>query len=441
MPYPNEHSARVTDPKQYDEFRRQNDKFGTGIHAIFGIKKGPPRKSELQAIRFSVSNFTADEAKKWLKDHKQKYIKFEAASKPKEEKKSGGADMTLDPKSFYRALTVRAQDVDEDKRTIALTFSSEATVMRWYGKEILRHGKDNVDLSQLRSVGAMLINHDPNQIVGPIIEAEIGEDRRGHAKVGFDDDELGNMAFGKVKSKSLRGVSVRYEILKAHEVKRDEEYEDPDLGPIKGPALIATHWKPIEFSLTPVPADAHVGVGRDATRSLDGIEIEQAPEVLEDETMDERTRKFLEARGLDPKADEDDAWKFLEKVQDEDKARIEADAKRAAEEKEAEAKRKAEAEKTAAADGKTAPTDVVREIYDSAVAAGQTDLAFRLASEGKRPDEIRQAMLDELNKQRGSPAGPGQDADAVGAGAKKIEDIDDDQFAHSICDPQMSFAD
>ena len=80
MPYPSEHSARLKDPKQYDEFRRSNDKFGKGVHAIFGIKTKPKRVSELQAIRFDKNKFTVAEAKKWLKDHNHKYIHFEPAT-------------------------------------------------------------------------------------------------------------------------------------------------------------------------------------------------------------------------------------------------------------------------------------------------------------------------------------------------------------------------
>lgn len=80
MPFPQEHSARIKDPGQYDEFRRENDWAGSGIHAIWGIKKGPPRKAELQAIRFDKTKFTVAEAKKWLKDHDYKPILFEPAS-------------------------------------------------------------------------------------------------------------------------------------------------------------------------------------------------------------------------------------------------------------------------------------------------------------------------------------------------------------------------
>lgn len=79
-PYPNEHAARLQPPDKYDEFRRQNDKFGDGIHAIWGIIVGPPRKSELQAIRFDAKKFTVAEAKAWLKEHDYKPIAFEPAA-------------------------------------------------------------------------------------------------------------------------------------------------------------------------------------------------------------------------------------------------------------------------------------------------------------------------------------------------------------------------
>jgi hypothetical protein len=84
-PYPSEHAARLVSPDKYDEFRRENDKFGSGIHAIWGIIKGPPRKVELQAIRFDASKFTVAEARAWLKEHDHKPILFEPASGKREQ--------------------------------------------------------------------------------------------------------------------------------------------------------------------------------------------------------------------------------------------------------------------------------------------------------------------------------------------------------------------
>lgn len=89
-PFPNEHAARLTDPDKYAEFRRQNNKFGPGIHAIFGIIKKPKRKSELQSIRFDSKKFTAAQAKKWLKDHDYKPILFEEATGKKTAGQKGG---------------------------------------------------------------------------------------------------------------------------------------------------------------------------------------------------------------------------------------------------------------------------------------------------------------------------------------------------------------
>ena len=56
MPYINEHAARLTNPGKYQEWARTNDKFGDGIHAIWGITTDP-RKSELQAIRFDAKKY------------------------------------------------------------------------------------------------------------------------------------------------------------------------------------------------------------------------------------------------------------------------------------------------------------------------------------------------------------------------------------------------
>lgn len=80
MPYPNEHAARLVEPDRFDHdsFRRENDKFGEGIHAIFGKLKGEESMT-LQAIRFDAGKFTAGKARKWLEEHDYKPIAFEEA--------------------------------------------------------------------------------------------------------------------------------------------------------------------------------------------------------------------------------------------------------------------------------------------------------------------------------------------------------------------------
>jgi hypothetical protein len=80
MPYPNEHSARVRDPGDFqpDSFRRKN--ITRGVDIIMGRLKGETTMTA-QAYRFDKTVFTVAEAKAWLKKNDIEYISFEPASK------------------------------------------------------------------------------------------------------------------------------------------------------------------------------------------------------------------------------------------------------------------------------------------------------------------------------------------------------------------------
>ena len=79
MPFPNEHAARIKDPKQFDRIRREEegDKSFGDVDVIWGVKDD---KAEVQAFRFSIKKFTEAEAKAWLKDNVFKAILFEPAT-------------------------------------------------------------------------------------------------------------------------------------------------------------------------------------------------------------------------------------------------------------------------------------------------------------------------------------------------------------------------
>ena len=79
-PYPNEHSARVRDPKDFDKdsFRRKNVE--DGIDIIIGKLIDGDDKMITQAYRFASDEYTATQAKKWLDDHDIDYTDFEPAS-------------------------------------------------------------------------------------------------------------------------------------------------------------------------------------------------------------------------------------------------------------------------------------------------------------------------------------------------------------------------
>ena len=186
------------------------------------------------------------------------------------------ASPQIAPGGWYRSMPLELNRADTDNnlgdREIVYSISSEEPVELWFGKEILLHTEEAVDLSRIRALGALLFNHDPNKIFGPIREAVL-IDHRVQARAEFDDDGMGNFGLRKVRSESLRGASVRYDINEMF-ILDEGETKDFDGGRlvVEGPAGIATRWEHLEHSLTPVPADAQVGVGRGA-RSLDGVHL------------------------------------------------------------------------------------------------------------------------------------------------------------------------
>jgi HK97 family phage prohead protease len=89
-PFPNEHSARIRDPKHFDpeSFRRKNDgtingdvKVPKTIAVIWAKLKESDEGVVPQALRFPVKNWTVTEAKAWLKSNNVKYVAFEPAEK------------------------------------------------------------------------------------------------------------------------------------------------------------------------------------------------------------------------------------------------------------------------------------------------------------------------------------------------------------------------
>lgn len=167
-------------------------------------------------------------------------------------------------------------DVNDDSRTVAISFSSEAPVKRfdWFKgveyDEILGHDAGNVDLTRLQNLGVALFNHDRDKVIGAIIEPELdSKEHRCKAKIRFDTDEFAETIYQKVKAGTLRGISVGYSIDNMEIVADGKKSAD---GRFDGPCRIARLWTPLEASIVSIPADIDVGVGR----SFDGENINPA---------------------------------------------------------------------------------------------------------------------------------------------------------------------
>jgi HK97 family phage prohead protease len=80
MPYPNFHAARIKELGDFDKESFRNKTVAKGIEIIMGKLKNGDGNMTAQAYRFDRTIFTAEEAKKWLKDHNIDYISFEEAT-------------------------------------------------------------------------------------------------------------------------------------------------------------------------------------------------------------------------------------------------------------------------------------------------------------------------------------------------------------------------
>jgi phage head maturation protease len=205
--------------------------------------------------------------------------------------------------SFKRSVTLRAEDIDEVGQRVAVSVSSQTDHIRPGGiPQILVHESGAVDISPLRDVGAVLMNHDPNQIVGRPENVRIDEKtRRVRADIVFDKDEASQAAFAKVQSGSLRGASVGFKVTSWKRLDQGDKWESPGGQRFEGPADVADKWKIFEFSLTPIAADSEVGVGR----STQGREPEK------EFVMEEKLKAELVKRGLSAEASDEEAQDFI----------------------------------------------------------------------------------------------------------------------------------
>lgn len=156
---------------------------------------------------------------------------------------------------FRREFELDRRSINEQARTVDLSFSSEAEVERYYGIEILDHSQGAIRLGRLNNGGALLVNHDRDDQVGVVESVAIGADRRARAVVRFGRSTRAQEIFQDVVDGIRRLVSVGYRVHRTETSQRG------------GVELVrVTDWEPYEISLVSIPADDSVGVGRGETQ-------------------------------------------------------------------------------------------------------------------------------------------------------------------------------
>jgi len=145
--------------------------------------------------------------------------------------------------------------INEEARTVALSFSSESPVERWFGMEVLDHSPESVDLGRLESGAPLLMDHNTSDQIG-IVESATVAGGKGRAVVRFSKSTRGQEIFDDVMDGIRQNISVGYRI---HEMTLDDSRSDNDVETYR-----ATNWQPYEVSVVSTPADINVGIGRSA---------------------------------------------------------------------------------------------------------------------------------------------------------------------------------
>ncbi len=257
-----------------------------------------------------------------------------------------------------RAAQFDSATIDQENRTVEMSFSSEDPYERYWGNEILGHNADEVRLGRINNGGAFCMDHNTRDQVAVVEKAWIGQDRKGRALVRFGKSARASEIFQDVIDGIRRNVSVSYNIMKMALIKSEvipgstnatETYR-------------VTDWEPLEISLVSVPADVSVGVGRDHQETLREIPIEIT------ETEERKNMKKCAICGADYEGDHCPVC----------------------------AKAKVEAERNASA---RAAADKTR--MDEIMAMGKkhklVEDAVRFITEGKSVDEFKTFVIDKIS--------------------------------------------
>ena len=178
--------------------------------------------------------------------------------------------LRINKEGLRREVAQGVRVEDSSDQGLTFSFSSEAPVERWWGREVLMHDEDAMDLGRMNDGGAYLWNHNRDVVLGVAEKAWLGADRRLYTTVKWSPNtkEKGTEEYKRrrdIEAGITRNVSFAYEIGDMREAANGE--------------MQVTKWNVLEVSSVSVPADQTVGLGR-ALSSGDEAEVPHTPEEL-----------------------------------------------------------------------------------------------------------------------------------------------------------------
>ena len=167
----------------------------------------------------------------------------------------------------YRAAVIEAKPTKEGERRsgegngrFEFVLSSEEPVRRWFGDEILLHGKENVRTGRLDAgMVPALFNHDLDRQIGIVDEWEL-KDGKLRVAGPFGPSPFAQEKRADYDAGILKAASVGYRVYKM--VRTVTEDGDGDEDTENPPRCEVRDWEPYDASMVTVPADYTVGAER-----------------------------------------------------------------------------------------------------------------------------------------------------------------------------------
>ena len=326
----------------------------------------------------------------------------------------------IDPSTKYQRTEVTEFRSVGKGRTFEFPFSSEYPVERYFGKEVLKHDDRSVDFSRLNSGAAPLLwNHDPDRHIGIVERAYIDKDtKRAYAKVRFSRNKFASEVLDDVKDGILRGISFGYQI-------KNMEEEDG--------TFVADDWAVHEVSITPIPADPTVGIGRSLISSNEDLSDPSQPNTInidnkspEEEIRSAATTASPSVPSMEEKSQEtvvDTATAVeapepvIEKAERSAEVDVAAEVKRALEEEQVR----------------------TSSIYAVCRQHGADDLTQGFIKDGKSVSEVNGEILDLISKRSEASNTPIRSTDMssneVGLEAKEVKRFSFIRALHALANP------
>ena len=326
----------------------------------------------------------------------------------------------IDPTETHQRTEVTEFRSVGKGRTFEFPFSSEYPVERYFGKEVLKHDDRSVDFSRLNSGAAPLLwNHDPDRHIGIVERAYIDKDtKRAYAKVRFSRNKFASEVLDDVKDGILRGISFGYQI-------KNMEEEDG--------TFVADDWAVHEVSITPIPADPTVGIGRSLISSNEDLSDPSQPNTInidnkspEEEIRSAATTASPSVPSMEEKSQEtvvDTATAVeapepvLEKVERSAEVDVAAEVKRALEEEQVR----------------------TSSIYAVCRQHGADDLTQGFIKDGKSVSEVNGEILDLISKRSEESNTPIRSTDMssneVGLETKEVKRFSFLRALHALSNP------